>query len=322
VVHARFRRTLTVVALAGALLAAGCSSNGGSGAAAGPPEKPSIVVASVPTGDAAGLFIAEQRGFFAAHGLSVKIVPVISGADAISAQLSGKYDITFGNYVSYIQAAAKGAPLHVLAAGSVMGPAVQMIMAGPNSPITGVQQLVGRKVAVNVTGNIGTLLIDSVLTSAAVPATAKVTLVPMPFPAMAQALKAGKVDAAWMPEPFVTQAESAVGAEPLADANAGLTQNLPIGGYIVTNSWMQKNPRTAAAFVAALREGQQVATTDGTAIAKALIAYAHVPAGTAAIEQSPVYPLTVDPAAIQRIADLMLRFGLIPHGFSTRAMTR
>jgi NitT/TauT family transport system substrate-binding protein len=279
------------------------------------------VVASVPTGDAAGLFIAEQRGFFAAHGLSVKIVPVISGADAISNQLSGKYDITFGNYVSYIQAAQQGAPLHVLAAGSVMGPAVQMIMVGPDSPITGVQQLVGRKVAVNVTGNIGTLLIDSVLTAAAVPATSNVTQVPMPFPKMAEALASGKVDAAWMPEPFVTQAEETIGAQPLADANAGLTQNLPIGGYIVTNSWMQKNPRTAAAFVAALNEGQQVATTNSVAVEKALVTYAHVPAGTAAIVQSPVFPQHLDAASIQRIADLMLKYNLIPHGFSTSTMT-
>ena len=52
------------VAAAAALLAAGCSGSGGS-SSVGPLEKTNLVVAAVPAMDSAGLYIAQQRGYFA-----------------------------------------------------------------------------------------------------------------------------------------------------------------------------------------------------------------------------------------------------------------
>jgi Acyl-CoA dehydrogenase, C-terminal domain len=76
---------------------------------------------------------------------------------------------------------------------------------------------------------------------------------------MTHALQTNQVQAAWMVEPFVTYAEM-TGAEPLADTDSGATQNLPIAGYMVTQSWEQKYPGTAAAFRRALLEGQRIAS--------------------------------------------------------------
>ena len=53
-----------------AVLAAGCSSAAGQTAHAGL-EKTSIVVGAVPAVDTAGLYIAQQRGYFGAAGLHV-----------------------------------------------------------------------------------------------------------------------------------------------------------------------------------------------------------------------------------------------------------
>jgi NitT/TauT family transport system substrate-binding protein len=68
-----------------------------------------------------------------------------------------------------------------------------------------------------------------------------------------------------MVEPFVTYAEM-TGAEPLADTDSGATQNLPIAGYMVTQSWEQKYPGTAAAFRRALLEGQRIASVSKPAV--------------------------------------------------------
>jgi hypothetical protein len=79
------RRALATAGLVGlAALAAGCASGSSSSNQSALPEKASIVVGAVPAADTAGLYIAEQRGFFAAEGLSVKIVPIIS-AELLSA---------------------------------------------------------------------------------------------------------------------------------------------------------------------------------------------------------------------------------------------
>ena len=318
------RRPAAAVAALIAVLAAGCSSAGGSsGAVSGPPEKPNLTVAAVPTNDSAGLYIADQRGYFAQQGLHIKIVPAVSSATVISSQLAGKIDVSIGNYVSYIRAAAlQGAKLRVIAGASVMGPNIQMILVPPGSHITSVSQLKGKSIAVNVKDNIGTLLIDSVLNNNAIlPAASGVKFVPIDFPFMAKALQDHKVAAAWMPEPFVTQAEESIGAQPLADTNQGTTENLPIGGYVVTQAWAKKYPRTLAAFLRALEEGQRVADSDPPAVVKAVEKFTGVPASTAEIVSSPTFPLGLDPQSIQRVANLMLQFNLLPKGFNTSQMT-
>jgi NitT/TauT family transport system substrate-binding protein len=62
-----------------------------------------------------------------------------------------------------------------------------------------------------------------------------------PFPAMPAALKAGKIDAAVLPEPFASEAEQADGAVLLADLDQGATANFPIEGYVVTEQWAHIN---------------------------------------------------------------------------------
>ena len=87
----RFRRPATglaaLVGLAG-VLAAGCS--GGGSAAPGGLEETNLVVAAVPAIDSAGLYIAQQRGLFAAEGLHVTILKATSGATTIPNQLRGQ----------------------------------------------------------------------------------------------------------------------------------------------------------------------------------------------------------------------------------------
>ena len=79
------------------------------------------MVGAVPSADSAGLYIAQQQGYFAAAGLQVKIVPIVSAEVAVSGQLKGAYDVTLGNYVSYIEAdAEQHADLRVVAEGSLI----------------------------------------------------------------------------------------------------------------------------------------------------------------------------------------------------------
>jgi NitT/TauT family transport system substrate-binding protein len=72
-------------------------------------EKTNIVVNAFPAIDSAGLYIAQDEGLFAAQGLNVKIVPVPvnspppSTQDLVDGQEKGRFDITAGDYVTYIE---------------------------------------------------------------------------------------------------------------------------------------------------------------------------------------------------------------------------
>jgi NitT/TauT family transport system substrate-binding protein len=245
----RFHRAGRAVAVIGLVaLTAGCTSSPGPSSQPGRPEKTSIVVGAVPAADSAGLYIAQQRGFFAAAGLHVKIVNIVSAEDAITTQISGGFDVTLGNYVSYIEAdAEQHAGLRIIAEGSVMQPANQEIVTLPGSRITTLAGLRGATLAVNVRNNIGTILIGSALNSIGLPLR-DVKLVPIPFPLMTAALKDHQVAAAWLPEPFLSSAEQQIGARDICDLDEGGTAGFPIVGYAVTRAWEQKFPRTAAAF--------------------------------------------------------------------------
>ncbi len=299
--------------------AAGCSGTA-PGSQALTPEKATIVVGAVPATDSAGLYIAQQRGYFAAVGLHVKIVNIISAEDAITAQIQGKYDITLGNYVSYIQAdAQQHADIRIIDEGSVIQPSDQAIVTLPGSPLTSLADLRGKRLAVNVTKNIGNILIGSALAGQGLPLS-DVRLVPIPFPEMTAALQQHKVDAAWVPEPFLTGAEEQIGALPIYDLDQGATDGLPIVGYAVTKAWEQKYPGTEAAFSAALERGQLLADSDRAAVEQAVEHFLGVPALTAADMALPEFPLGVDKVRLQRIADDMRQFGLLAKPFDVSQM--
>jgi NitT/TauT family transport system substrate-binding protein len=307
----RIGATAAIIGLA--VLAAGCAGSSGGTSA---PEKTTIVVGAVPAVDTAGLYIAQQRGYFAAEGLRVKIKPIVSSELAISRQRAGVYDITFGGYVSYIQAdAEQGADLRIIAEGSVMGPGEQGLLTMPGSRITTLAGLRNVSVALNVVNNVGTILVDSALEEAGLSPSA-VKFVQIPFPDMAAALSRHRVEVAWMPEPFVSSTEEQLGAQDLSDLDSGAVTGFPLVGYAATRAWERGHPRTEAAFLRALAKGQEAADNDRAAVERAMEASLGVPPQVAAVMALPQYIIgDVNRGRIQRVADAMQRFRLLKQRF-------
>lgn len=293
------RRALAALTLTTAVIAAaGCgSSKASTSRSSNAVEKPDLTVAVVPAISAAGLYIAQQRGYFTAAGLHVKIVPVASGVDAIPNLVNGSVDIDEGQWAADLSAEASGVRLYALAAASAGGPGVQEVVVPAGSSVTTVAQLRGKTIAINALGGLAVLLTDNVLASHGVPVS-DVHYVPVPFPAMGSALAAHRVDAAFIAEPSLSAAVVGVGSVPLFDVNQGPAQNFPISGYVVTQGWMSRYPRTAAAFAGALERGQQVAGTDRAAVEHALIPALHVSKTTAAVMALGTFPLSVSAVAL------------------------
>jgi len=301
---------VAVVALA---LAVGCSSGGGASNASRV-EKPVLTVAVVPAVDSAGFFVALDKGLFKAQGLTVNFTAVTSSETAIADQVAGAYDITGGNYVSYIQAQQQGrADLDIFAEGSVMEPGTQGIYTLPGSPVTTLAGLKSQTVAINAPNNILYLLTASVLTEHGI-SPRSVHFASIPFTEMPPELQSGAVSAAVLPEPFASGTEEAQGGVPLADLDQGATTSFPVEGYVVTKKWAAKYPRTLAAFYQALEEGQRVADASRAAAEEAMTnmpAPFGVSAETAAVMALDSYPVStgpagsVDKARLQRVVDVM-----------------
>ena len=217
----------------------------------------------------------------------------------IADQAKGIYDITGGNYVSYIQAQQRGeANLKIFAEASVMQPGTQGIYTMPDTQVKTLADLKGKTIAINAKKNILYLLAASVLAEHGInPGTVHFTNVP--FPGMAADLKSGAMSAAVLPEPFASGAEEE-GAVPLVDLNQGATTSFPVAGYVVTKQWAQKYPHTLAAFYRALEEGQQIADTSRAAVENAMMSLPKpfgVSRENAAVLALDSYPFSTGPSA-------------------------
>jgi NitT/TauT family transport system substrate-binding protein len=333
----RFVRAVRVTEVVGAVAAVAVLAilfvprfTGGRDAAQSVIEQPDLNVAVVPAVDSAGFFVALHEGLFAARGLHVTFVPAVSSETVINAQAldepRDQIDISCGNYVSYVQAqenydqgqrpssdgeAMVAADLDIFAEGSVMEPGAQGLYVMPGSGVRTLADLEGKIIGVNAPGNILYLLAASVLADHGL-SVSGTRFAYYPLPAMAAMLKAGKIAAAVLPEPFASQAEQSMGVTLLADLDQGATTAFPVQGCAVTRQWAALHPVTLAAFRAAFEQGQQIADTSRAAVEQAMqalpapLGLSRTTAAVMALDSYPVGP--VDSVRIQRVADVMRQF--------------
>lgn len=319
----RLFRTLACSLAAVASTAALAACSAGHAAVVQPPEQPSITVEAVPTSDEAGLYIAYDKGFFADQGLNVKIVPTGGGELTLPDLNSGKAQLVAGNYVSFVQfQIAHRANLRIVANGSLMQPGNQAIYVMPHSSFHSVADLARAHatIGVNTLNNVGQVLIGSLLKSQG-DSLRSVTLKAPPnaFIGEMSMLRSGELSAAWLPEPFGTMAEQKFGATQLTDLDQGALKNFPIGCYIGTAKWVRSHPATVAAFLRALRQGQQIADTSRATVEQALEKHTGVPSLIADTMSVNNYPLFMDVPEMQRVADAMYEFHVMPSGYSYKS---
>jgi NitT/TauT family transport system substrate-binding protein len=90
-------------------------------------------------------------------------------------------------------------------------------------------------------------------------------------------------------------------------------------------SWVQHNPNTLKAFLAALEQGQQIADTSRSAVEQAMESLkgpmnGQVPSIVAAVMALNIYPIGIDAARLQRVPDVMAQFGLLHTRFNISQM--
>lgn len=334
-------RFLSALAMASLMLViAGCAVSA-SAQPRIPVEKPDLTVAVVPTTDCTGFFVALHEGLFAAQGLHITYKPVSSGEGSIDKQALGQYDVLCGSYVSDIEAQVnydKGvrattnpnpsvseiaADLDFIAAGSVMQPNSVGLFTLPGSPIRTASDLQGKTIGINAPGNVAYLLLAEFLTANGI-SPSSVRLKYFPFSAMTKELRSHKIDVAFLAEPFLSTAEESVGAAELTNLDEGAVEAFPMRGYTVTKQFARRYPRTVAAFLRALEQGQQIADANRHAAElamEAFIASDGVTPQTAAIMTYDSYPVgPVNDVAIQRVADDMVKLGLLERSFDIRQM--
>lgn len=238
--------TLTLAACGGTDEATEPAADGGA------PEVTELAVGHVPVADQAALFHAVNEGYFTAEGLTVTPQTAQGGAAAVPAMIAGELDAVFGTYPTFMLAQQNATELKIVSLGVAGSENFAGVFVSPQSGITGVADMAGKKLAVNTLNNTGDLTIKSVLTENGVDP-AQVEFLEMPFPDMAAALERGNVDAAWAVEPFQTALLGAGNTKAFSNFS-GRTATIPLAGIAMTADFVEENPNTAAAFARAMEK--------------------------------------------------------------------
>ena len=321
------RPGIVLVPAALALLVAGCQA-----APAGPGQavNQQITVASVPGFANAPLQVAVRDGLFSRYHVDVKVQTYPTLQRAYAALGSGQAEVISGDYAGllYAQSHPSGARLRLIADGYDATPGLMEVLTLTGSPITNPQQLEGKAVgtplpelapfSADAPYNMETLATEAVLQSDGV-SPSSVVWQAMPAGNLITALRDHQVSAIVAPQPYILQAETALGAVELFDVCSGVTASLPLSGYFTTAGFARNYPVALHAFQAALTTAKASTGQLGT-VRSVLSALPGMTAQEADLVTVGQYPTFLSIGQVQRVADLMYGTGMIINTISVRPL--
>lgn len=304
------RNRFAVLVSALALLATSACSGADSGDRSEPTP---VTVGILPILDVAPLYLGVQEGIFAKHGLKVDVIPAQGGTAIIPAVVAGEAQFGFANPVSLLAARERGVPLVAVAAGSSVAGTPETpntaVLVGRKSALRRPADLAGKTVAVSSLSNLGDTTIRTAVAKDGGDPT-RIRFVEVPFPEMPALLEAGRVDAVWSTEPFVS-AIRAKGGRVLFDNMAATHPQLQLAVYFTTADFMASDPGTVRAFVDAMQESLAYASTHGDRARQIVTTYTPIPSAAVGNLSLPTWPSGLDRGSAQALGDAALRFGVL-----------
>ncbi|MEV4353233.1 ABC transporter substrate-binding protein [Nonomuraea sp. NPDC004186] len=269
--------------------------------------------------DTAPIHLGKAKGFFTEQNIDLTITPVQGGAAAVSGAVSGQFQFAFANTTSLLTAKQQGLDVKVVANGvsstGQQGKDFSAVLVKQDSPIRTAKDLAGKKISVNQLKNIGDTTVRASVRNAGGDPTG-IEFVELPFPDAPAALQSGRVDAIWVVEPFVSQAVSQ-GARPVAWNFADAAPNLTVAMYFTTG---RTDADLTRRFTAAMRKSLEYADAHPDEVREVLKTYTKIAPEVIAKINLPKWPVEVNKASVQTVADLALADGVLKQKVDVSAL--
>jgi NitT/TauT family transport system substrate-binding protein len=296
-----------------ALLVAACGGGGGGGGGSSSNGPTTLKVGVIPIADVAPLYVGIKQGFFKQENLTIKPQLAEGGATITAQTVSGDLQVGFSNVTSLIIASSKKLPVEIVASGvqgaSSEDKAWDAVLSKKGSPITDPKELEGKTVSVNNLNNVGPLTINNAMEKAGADYK-KVKYVEVPFPDANAAVDGGRVDAAWVVEPFVSQG-AAQGAQEVLHPFEAMAPNFEVATYFVTKQYAAQNKDVVDRFVRAINKSLQYAQSHSDIVRQVVPTYTKIPKEVAAKMRLPQWSPDLNRPTIQQTADLAQKYGFI-----------
>jgi len=286
-------------------------------------EKTKLRVSVIPIVDVSPFYAAIKQGYFKAEGLEVDPSPVAGGAAGIPGLMAGAYDLVFTNVVSTILARQQNLKIKLVAPGWSAGEPNDgaAIVVRKGEGLKRGADLNGKSLAVNTRNNIIWLYAAewAARTGADLP---KINFREVPFPQMVDALKGKQVDAAFIVEPFYSNARNDPSLEVIGLPYYSVQPGVSVAQYVATEDFIAKNPGTVRKFSAALKKGAQWVNTNRKSNEYFELVAGYTKLNPAIVSQMLVgsAPVSVDAGSVEETMKLMRKHKLLDANFSAASM--
>lgn len=300
----------------GALLLAACGGDDGEDAVeaapAGAQEMTSVTMGVAASLTSIPVYLADTLGYFEEEGLDVELQVAQSGAATIPQLLNGQLQFSIADTVATISAVANDVPLQIISTDVVGASSGEEDFVGVVSSTIGegdLAALEGKTLAVNQLKGLAELLSRATLDEAGVDSDS-VNFIEVAPPDMVAAVEQGRVDAAYLLEPFLSQGLAAdlTPVFNITDVSAGL----PIVSYSTSQQYAQEQPEVVERFNRAIAKATAYAGENPDEARETAGTYTNLPPEVLAGIRLPTFsPDATDTSGVSQIADLMVTYGFL-----------
>lgn len=274
-------------------------------------------VSLIPIIDVAPLYLAIDKGWFTAEGLTVRPHIAQTGAATAAAVVSGEAQIGFAAIAPLLQAQVQGFPLELVA------PSISSLPPQPPDPngnnpvvvrsdgdIETAADLNGGTVAVNALQAVAELIVRASADRLGADSST-FEFVAIPFPEMIPALEAGRVDAVALVPPFYEGALQAGHRAVFFSYPYDDDARFPLAAWFSSSDLIDSDPQAVERFARVMREANAYAQENPDEVRAIVPTYTQVPPEVAQNIFLPEFDVELDVAGIEREAQLMVEYGFV-----------
>jgi NitT/TauT family transport system substrate-binding protein len=267
-----------------------------------------IRVAYIPFEASAQLFYAQEAGLWSKAGLNVELQPNPFGAAIAAAVSSNAIDIGYATIMTIASAHEKKLPFTIVAAANafdVSQPAGGMLMASSKDVRKGID-LNGKTIGSPGLNTLGEYGVRAWVDAGGGDAST-LKFVEIPFSEMPAALASGRIDAAFVAEPFLTQAKK-LGVHTVAVEMDAVANSFLVAGWFTTTAWANAHQRAVALFAQSMRDAVVWAQQNPAKLPAILAKYLKVDPAMEATMPRTYFAKTLDPAQVQPGIDVTAKY--------------
>jgi NitT/TauT family transport system substrate-binding protein len=279
-------------------------------------------VGIIPISTNAPYYAADKFGYFAAENIAVQPQVIRGGAAAIPAMMGGSIDVVFSNSTSIAQAVARGIDLRLILAGTIIGnkpPDPGAILRRKGDPLHTGKDLEGKIVAVNTLRDVIWMTVTAWITATGGDLS-KVQIIELGLPAMVEAIKQKRVDAALIIDPYLTVALDDSAIELLDWPLSKVFPGGPMAFFTVAGPMTQQRPNDIRGFIRAYKRGAAWCTANLTKQVYYDLVAEFSGLNADLVKRMPTVHVQSDvvPASLPKLTALMQKTGLLDANLDLR----